>query len=584
MLISERNRELQVSHWLTLILFILLGLFLRWYQLDLRPLHHDESLHGMYSFYFFNNAKTGFYKYDPLLHGPALYHMIPWSYWFFGISKWALRFPAALLGSLFIFIPFFFRHYLTRFQLIFLTGFICLSPSLVYWSRFIRHDMIVIFSSFLILWGILNKVPFFRFVLIGLGVGLSFSAKENSYVHLVLILVYFIYEAILLRISRPFIKSSARKTFSFFLLHKMSFLIGFLLCALVFSYFYSAGFVYPEGILDGLYRKSLSYWFNQHQQERITGPFTYSFLVNSFYEFWWLPFLFIHLLFFYRTAGLVAGMTFLSSFIIALIFHFVIPNALTNQFVFMILKLKLPMDFYLFFPLIFHAIIFTTVSLLDDNRPLAISGYLFFSLLFSYSYLGEKVPWLAIYSLITGIVFFTLYFEKIFNWYWMIPFAPIIIFTGYQSYLLNIKESGSKHHLISQVQTTHAYEDMAKKLSHNISQFSPGRGPLIFAKGDNTWPLTWFLYGRPEYHYLLRGRYLPEFDYVLTNADDYKAEELLRFSHSKTVIPLRWWYLPDFKKLNIKGFVNYWLFKEPWNSPGEMPIWLFERNRVLTNE
>ena len=83
----------------------ILGLFLRLYNLEDRALHHDESLHGVYSLYYLLNPKLSYYKYNPLLHGPFLYHIIPWFYWIIDISKWSLRLPAAMLGSLFIITP-----------------------------------------------------------------------------------------------------------------------------------------------------------------------------------------------------------------------------------------------------------------------------------------------------------------------------------------------------------------------------------------------------------------------------------------------------------------------------------------------
>jgi predicted membrane-bound mannosyltransferase len=43
-----------VPQWAVLILIILTGLLLRWIGLDVRPLHHDESLHAMYGKYYYD--------------------------------------------------------------------------------------------------------------------------------------------------------------------------------------------------------------------------------------------------------------------------------------------------------------------------------------------------------------------------------------------------------------------------------------------------------------------------------------------------------------------------------------------------
>src|SRR5258705_4133922 len=46
--------------------------FVRFYKLDLKPLHHDEAVNG---FFLMRLLKTGSYQYDPAnFHGPALYY------------------------------------------------------------------------------------------------------------------------------------------------------------------------------------------------------------------------------------------------------------------------------------------------------------------------------------------------------------------------------------------------------------------------------------------------------------------------------------------------------------------------------
>ena len=89
---------------------ILVGIALRWALLDVRPIHHDESLHAMYGIYFYDWPEEKFYKYDPMLHGPVLYNLYPLVYNTLGISDWSIRAPIAFLGSIFLFLPLFFIH------------------------------------------------------------------------------------------------------------------------------------------------------------------------------------------------------------------------------------------------------------------------------------------------------------------------------------------------------------------------------------------------------------------------------------------------------------------------------------------
>ena len=61
-------RNIKITHEFFLILTLLfLAFLLRLYDLDLRPLHHDESLHSFYSWVL---AEGGGYSHTPMMHGP----------------------------------------------------------------------------------------------------------------------------------------------------------------------------------------------------------------------------------------------------------------------------------------------------------------------------------------------------------------------------------------------------------------------------------------------------------------------------------------------------------------------------------
>ena len=97
--ISENRFEVYLA------VVILLGIILRLYNLDIRPYHHDESIHAMYGQYIYNDPTNGFYKYNPMLHGPFLYNVLPFAYQIFGLSDWAARLLPCLLGIAMIFWP-----------------------------------------------------------------------------------------------------------------------------------------------------------------------------------------------------------------------------------------------------------------------------------------------------------------------------------------------------------------------------------------------------------------------------------------------------------------------------------------------
>ncbi|MCO6432073.1 MAG: hypothetical protein J5J00_14535, partial [Deltaproteobacteria bacterium] len=134
------------SEWLAYAAVVLAGVLLRWLELDARPYHHDESQHAMFGKYFFDWPELQFYKYDPMMHAPLLYNLLRPVYTALGHTLWSARVPIALLGTAFLFVPLIFRRHFSPTALLALTAGLVLSPNLVYWSRFLIHDYLVIAS------------------------------------------------------------------------------------------------------------------------------------------------------------------------------------------------------------------------------------------------------------------------------------------------------------------------------------------------------------------------------------------------------------------------------------------------------
>lgn len=554
---------------------LILGIALRFYLVDDRPVHHDESLHGMYSLYYLENSKVSFYKYDPLLHGPLLYHIVPWFFHFLGITKFALRLPAVLLGSSLLFLPLVFKKYLSKSTVLFIGLVMAISPTLTYWSRFIRHDGFVLFGILLCLFSIFKVRGTLKGLLFGLGLALQFCAKENSFIHLSFILVFLGFEFLLFRFFDQAKKTEVESFLDYAKEYPLGLIGGFIVFGLVFSHYYSAGFIYPEGILDGLYRKSLFYWMEQHQQERITGPFSYSFLINSFFESWWIAALLLHLCLFYKRHTTIIKIGFLSSFAFAGITHFMMDEPFIKEITSTYLKLKIPLDYYLFYPLIYHAVTLTATYLLEGKKGKALTGFLFFSSLFTYSFVGEKVPWLAIYPCLSGLLFFGFEFDRTFHK----PIIPVLLIllahTAYTNHWTNFKAHDNPQNILTQVHTTREFENTFNDLRSQMESHSNGKGPFLLVRKGITWPTTWYLHGRKEYHYQENLKPLSEYQFVLTEPLDGVANQTLRGPFHREIIPLRSWWVPDYKKMNLKNLWGYFLRKENWNSTGSQNVALW---------
>ncbi len=169
-------------------LILYAGLFLlavvsRFYDLETRAMSHDESLHTLYSWNLY--AGKG-YQHDPLMHGPSLFHITALMYFLFGDSDFSARIGPALFGIAMVILPYWFRPWLGRVGALATATMILISPGLMYYSRYIRHD------TFLDFFTLLMMLAFFQFMrtravrwlyLGAMGVLLMLATMEASYIH-----------------------------------------------------------------------------------------------------------------------------------------------------------------------------------------------------------------------------------------------------------------------------------------------------------------------------------------------------------------------------------------------------------------
>lgn len=425
---SEEKQSLwqyfSTAQWVIYLLLVGGALLFRWISLDVRPMHHDESLHAMYGKYFYDFPTQQFYKYDPMLHGPFLYTMVFLAYTSFGVTDWVARFPAALLGSLFVIAPLLFRRYFSPTALLLLTIGIGFSPSLIYWSRFLREDVFVMFGLLLSVYGIAVADRRQAALIFFLGLAIQTCSKENWFVHVALMAGFYLFDLgfhLLSGKSRtvPYLADLWRWAKGYW----FQGLIGFAVLVFVYLLFYTAGFQYWEGPLDGLYRKSLSYWFEHHGKERIVGPFLHHGYVLAWYDAIFVLVFLFHCFHLYRRAP--AWMSYAASMVltlgIAISLFFLrgknfaeLNDGLFKSFV-TFFKLKDSLDVSAIILMVPHAVFVTVYHLLRGERRLAITGYVFTASLFTYSYLGEKVPWLSQYPLWAGLIYLVLYFDHCYD-------------------------------------------------------------------------------------------------------------------------------------------------------------------------
>lgn len=137
--------------WETLVFvaILLAAIFTRLYGLGDRAMSHDESLHVYYSY---NLYMRGDFDHTPLMHGPILFHATAFFYSLFGDNDFTGRLYTALLGIGMVMMPLLFRRWLGRWGTILASIMLLISPLLLYYNRYIRHDTPSIMAALLMVW------------------------------------------------------------------------------------------------------------------------------------------------------------------------------------------------------------------------------------------------------------------------------------------------------------------------------------------------------------------------------------------------------------------------------------------------
>ena len=158
------------------------ALAMRLWNLGVRSMSHDESLHALFSWKLY--AGQG-YVHDPMMHGPFLFYANALVYFLFGVSDFTARLVPALFGASLAVLPYFLRKWMGRLGAFVSAIILTFSPSFLYYSRYIRNDI------YIAVWSVLMLIALFRFLderrdryifLFGIVALLSIATKEVAYI------------------------------------------------------------------------------------------------------------------------------------------------------------------------------------------------------------------------------------------------------------------------------------------------------------------------------------------------------------------------------------------------------------------
>ncbi|MCS7144508.1 MAG: TIGR03663 family protein [Archaeoglobaceae archaeon] len=265
-----------------LIIILAIALATRLTYLELRPMDHDESVHAWFAYRQVIESPT--YKYDPAFHGPFLYFAISLSFLAFGDSDFSARLPVALFSILGIFFALKFERWLGRSAYI-LAIFMLISPSILYYSRYARDDVIGVSSFIAVIYLYLSyrkTQNSYYAIATAIFLAVIFTAKENWVQYFGVFFLAIIVDRLI------------RKDFN---LDFRALIPSIAVFALFSSFLYSSAFAYAingknwlevmfsNEWVDRFFERSLPYWLSQGVSSPHDKPIHYFFNILLRYEF-----------------------------------------------------------------------------------------------------------------------------------------------------------------------------------------------------------------------------------------------------------------------------------------------------------
>ena len=250
----------------------LLGLCIRMIFPELRIFHIDEAIHAWMSY---ELSVHGTYIYDPKYHGPLLYYLMAAAFSIFGDNETIARLIPGIAGACLV--PAVYVLYklsfLSKNQSLIIALCIAISPNLVYFSRFLRHDifqLLFIFLCIVCIFAYLKREKWYFALFSGVFVACALCLKEEVPATLAIIFSFFCIMFLLGKLRLP-------KTWKRDGVLALAALICFV-CA-----FYSSFFTHPEMLFQAA-SMGLSHWLGIQAECRLCGPPYWYFLMLLLYE------------------------------------------------------------------------------------------------------------------------------------------------------------------------------------------------------------------------------------------------------------------------------------------------------------
>ena len=177
---------------------MVVALGLRLFELSERTMHYDEAIHLHFSFKLADSPGGALdwpwifgtdYLHSAWMHGPFQIEMVAAIFTILGNSDFTSRLSYALFGTALVGLPYFLRDHIGRRGALIAAVMLALSPALLYFSRFGRNDIIMMFwavALFTLMWRYLHaqREPGRRRICLYLAsavLAFMFATKETAY-------------------------------------------------------------------------------------------------------------------------------------------------------------------------------------------------------------------------------------------------------------------------------------------------------------------------------------------------------------------------------------------------------------------
>ncbi len=256
-------RHAERAGWAVLLLS---ALVVRLAGLGDRPFQHDEAQIAYFSWLF---AETGDYGYQPVLHGPFMYHAVAAGFRVLGDGDLAARLPMALAGVVVVALALALRDTIGRGPAFVAGVLFAFGPTVLYYSRFAREDIIVAAATLALVIAVgrlLERPQPALAPVIGVLLAVSFTIKETAFIT-VAVLGSFVVALAALQWRRHGRLRETPLARALAVPGRRGWLLSAGLFVLVFAALFTTFGTNPGGLWDAVY-EGPKYWLEQQPVNR----------------------------------------------------------------------------------------------------------------------------------------------------------------------------------------------------------------------------------------------------------------------------------------------------------------------------